>query len=52
VFVHSADRGFKFFAKEKGVGVLMLRNVLLTYVMHNFDLGYCQGMSDLVAPLL
>jgi hypothetical protein len=30
----------------------MLRNVLLTHVMHAFDLGYCQGMSDLAAPLL
>ena len=24
----------------------------MTYVMYNFDLGYVQGMSDLLAPLL
>ena len=30
----------------------MLRHVLLTHVMFDFDLGYCQGMSDLAAPLL
>ena len=26
--------------------------ILLTYVMYNFDLGYVQGMSDLLAPIL
>ena len=30
----------------------MLRHVLLTHVMFDVDLGYCQGMSDLAAPLL
>lgn len=24
----------------------------MTYVMYNFDLGYVQGMSDLLSPLL
>ena len=24
----------------------------MTYVMYNFDLGYVQGMSDLLAPIL
>ena len=26
--------------------------ILMTYVMYNFDLGYVQGMSDLLAPIL
>ncbi|KAI9097100.1 rab-GTPase-TBC domain-containing protein [Phlyctochytrium arcticum] len=30
----------------------MLRNVLVTYTIHNFDLGYVQGMNDLLAPIL
>ena len=30
----------------------MLRRVLLSHVMWNFDLGYCQGMSDMASPLL
>lgn len=29
-----------------------MRRILLTYVMFNFDLGYCQGMSDLLSPLM
>ena len=24
----------------------------MTYVMYNFDLGYVQGMSDLLSPIL
>lgn len=31
---------------------MTLNDVLMTYVMYNFDLGYVQGMSDLLAPLL
>ena len=29
-----------------------LRSILLTYSFFNFDLAYCQGMSDLAAPML
>ena len=28
------------------------RRILLNYAVLNPDMGYCQGMSDLVAPLL
>ncbi|KAJ3054087.1 GTPase activating protein [Rhizophlyctis rosea] len=30
----------------------MLKNVLMTYTMYNFELGYVQGMNDLLAPIL
>ena len=30
----------------------MLKNVLITYTVYNFELGYVQGMNDLLAPLL
>ena len=30
----------------------MLRGLLLTYGMYHFDLGYCQGMSDVASLLL
>ncbi|KAI9332962.1 rab-GTPase-TBC domain-containing protein [Obelidium mucronatum] len=30
----------------------MLKNVLLTYTIYNFDLGYVQGMNDLLSPIL
>lgn len=29
-----------------------LRRILLNYAVYNPEMGYCQGMSDLVAPLL
>lgn len=30
----------------------MLRSVLLTYTVYSFELGYVQGMNDLLAPIL
>lgn len=33
-------------------GCCCLRRILLNYAVFNPDMGYCQGMSDLVAPLL
>ncbi|KAJ3415755.1 GTP-binding protein of the rab [Chytridiales sp. JEL 0842] len=30
----------------------MLKDVLITYTIYNFDLGYVQGMNDLLAPVL
>lgn len=29
-----------------------LHDILLTYIMYNFDVGYVQGMSDLLSPIL
>ena len=29
-----------------------LRNIITTYVWDNLDVGYMQGMCDIVAPLL
>lgn len=46
------DRHLPFFALERGPNVAALRRILLTYAMYNFNLGYCQGMSDLASPLL
>ncbi|MEW5312825.1 MAG: hypothetical protein WDW38_004430 [Sanguina aurantia] len=50
--VRRTDRALPFYAAEKGPHQTALRNMLLTYTMYNFDLGYCQGMSDLASPLL
>lgn len=38
--------------KESSGNIRIMRDVLLTYAMYNFDLGYCQGMSDLLSPIL
>ncbi|GIL71169.1 hypothetical protein Vretifemale_1776 [Volvox reticuliferus] len=50
--VRRTDRTHPFFAREGCLGLRALRNVLLTHVVFDRDLGYCQGMSDLAAPLL
>jgi len=46
------DRGIEMFADAAGPGLERLHAILLTYSFYNFDLSYCQGMSDLAAPLL
>eukprot|EP00884_Botryococcus_braunii_P015793 jgi/Botrbrau1/2898/Bobra.0036s0039.2 len=50
--VWRTDRSHPFFAEEGNRNIKRMQHILLTYCKWNFDLGYCQGMSDLVAPLL
>ncbi|XP_045514752.1 TBC1 domain family member 15 isoform X2 [Pieris brassicae] len=50
--VNRTDRSHPFFAGDNNPNVLLLQDILMTYVMYNFDLGYVQGMSDVLAPLL
>ncbi|EDW87104.1 uncharacterized protein LOC6526270 isoform X1 [Drosophila yakuba] len=50
--VKRTDRSLQFFAGEDNPNLTLLQGVLMTYVMYNFDLGYVQGMSDLLAPIL
>jgi hypothetical protein len=46
------DRSFTFYDGDDNANVNLLRDILLTYSFYNFDLGYCQGMSDLLSPIL
>ncbi|KAL8152568.1 hypothetical protein V2J09_010328 [Rumex salicifolius] len=46
------DRSLPFYEGENNPNVNLLHDVLLTYSFYNFDLGYCQGMSDLLSPIL
>lgn len=46
------DRSLEFYAGDDNPNVLLLRDILLTYSFYNFDLGYCQGMSDFLSPIL
>ncbi|TPX32565.1 hypothetical protein SmJEL517_g04377 [Synchytrium microbalum] len=39
-------------AGDKNANLLLLRDVLITYTVYNFELGYVQGMNDLLAPIL
>lgn len=50
--VMRTDRNLEFFADDDSPHLKELEDILMTYVMYNFDLGYVQGMSDLLAPLL
>lgn len=50
--VKRTDRTHEFFAGDDNPNLEALYEILMTYVMYNFDLGYVQGMSDLLAPLL
>ncbi|CAL8304181.1 unnamed protein product [Merluccius merluccius] len=50
--VNRTDRHNTFFSGNDNPGLTLLHDVLMTYCMYNFDLGYVQGMSDLLAPLL
>uniref|UniRef100_A0A8C6SYY5 TBC1 domain family member 15 n=1 Tax=Neogobius melanostomus TaxID=47308 RepID=A0A8C6SYY5_9GOBI len=50
--VSRTDRNNTFFSGSDNPGLTLLHDGLMTYCMYNFDLGYVQGMSDLLAPLL
>ncbi|KAG1683146.1 TBC1 domain family member 15 [Nymphon striatum] len=50
--VSRTDRTRSFYVGDNNPNVQMLFDVLMTYCMYNFDLGYVQGMSDLLSPIL
>lgn len=50
--VKRTDRTQEYFAGDENPNLGILQDILMTYVMYNFDLGYVQGMSDLLAPIL
>ncbi|ESO85851.1 hypothetical protein LOTGIDRAFT_221303 [Lottia gigantea] len=50
--VTRTDRTHTFYMGEKNQNLLVLNDILMTYCMYNFDLGYVQGMSDLLSPIL
>nr|CDJ92030.1 RabGAP TBC domain containing protein [Haemonchus contortus] len=50
--VARTDRSMEFFSGDENPNLVMLHNILMTYVMYNFDLAYVQGMSDFASPLL
>ncbi|KAG8201537.1 hypothetical protein JTE90_011212 [Oedothorax gibbosus] len=50
--VSRTDRTHPYFEGEGNINILMLQDILMTYCMYNFDLGYVQGMSDILSPIL
>ncbi|XP_029159284.1 TBC1 domain family member 15 isoform X1 [Nylanderia fulva] len=50
--VNRTDRTHAYYAGDNNPHLEQLYDILMTYVMYNFDLGYVQGMSDLLSPIL
>ncbi|KAL8575545.1 hypothetical protein ACOMHN_059609 [Nucella lapillus] len=50
--VNRTDRTQKFFSGDRNQNLQVLHDILMTYCLYNFDLGYVQGMSDLLSPVL
>ncbi|CAL1288438.1 unnamed protein product [Larinioides sclopetarius] len=46
------DRTHPFFAGEDNPNIEVMKNILLNYGFYNPKIGYTQGMSDLLAPIL
>ncbi|CAN1215953.1 TBC1 domain family member 15 [Linum perenne] len=46
------DRSLPFYEGDDNPNIKTLHDILLTYSFYNFDLGYCQGMSDILSPIL
>uniref|UniRef100_A0A2K6EII8 Rab-GAP TBC domain-containing protein n=1 Tax=Propithecus coquereli TaxID=379532 RepID=A0A2K6EII8_PROCO len=50
--VNRTDRTIKFYEGQDNPGLILLHDILITYCMYDFDLGYVRGMSDLLSSLL
>ncbi|XP_046419372.1 TBC1 domain family member 15 isoform X1 [Neodiprion fabricii] len=50
--VNRTDRTHPYYHGDNNDHLVQLYDILMTYVMYNFDLGYVQGMSDLLSPIL
>lgn len=46
------DRCNPFFAGDDNPNIEIMKNILLNYALYNPYMGYTQGMSDLLAPIL
>eukprot|EP01117_Protostelium_nocturnum_P011969 TRINITY_DN4381_c0_g1_i1.p1 TRINITY_DN4381_c0_g1~~TRINITY_DN4381_c0_g1_i1.p1 ORF type:complete len:660 (-),score=177.00 TRINITY_DN4381_c0_g1_i1:34-2013(-) len=46
------DRNIEFYSDENRHHLQSLHDILLTYVFFNYDLGYVQGMNELLSPIL
>ncbi|XP_069085663.1 TBC1 domain family member 15 isoform X1 [Pleurodeles waltl] len=50
--VNRTDRTNTFYEGLDNPSLILLHDILMTYCMYDFDLGYVQGMSDLLSPVL
>lgn len=50
--VKRTDKTHEFLAGNDNANLARMQDILMTYLMYNFNLGYIGGMSDLLAPIL
>jgi len=50
--VQRTDRTHAFFEGDDNDNLVMMKDILITYNLYNFDLGYVQGMSDLISMIM
>lgn len=50
--VKRTDRNIAYYNGDDNANIDRLQSILLTYCQYNFDVGYVQGMSDLLSPIL
>jgi len=50
--VHRTDRDVKAFQEDDAPLLARMEELLYVYAIENPTIGYCQGMSDLISPLL
>lgn len=50
--VNRCDRNYYYFSNENVANLDKLRNIICTYVWEHLEVGYMQGMCDLLAPIL
>jgi len=50
--VTRTDRKIEYYASENNPNLTKLNDILVTYTLFNFDLGYAQGMNELLSPIL
>eukprot|EP00871_Galdieria_phlegrea_P004778 jgi/Galph1/5300/GphlegSOOS_G3922.1 len=46
------DRNVSIFQDNDSSATRDMKEILLTYSFYHFDIGYCQGMSDMLAPIM
>eukprot|EP01130_Rhizamoeba_saxonica_P017623 TRINITY_DN8581_c0_g1_i1.p1 TRINITY_DN8581_c0_g1~~TRINITY_DN8581_c0_g1_i1.p1 ORF type:complete len:536 (+),score=93.41 TRINITY_DN8581_c0_g1_i1:353-1960(+) len=46
------DRFIEQYKEKDGYYLTLLREILITYCFFNWDIGYAQGMNDLLSPIL
>ncbi|GJD07316.1 TBC1 domain family member 15 [Galdieria sulphuraria] len=46
------DRNISIYEDNNSIATHKMKEILLTYSFYNFDIGYCQGMSDILSPIL